>query len=153
MNSNWIDATRGLLPALIASTTLLVAACSATAADEPRDIQGTAAPSPAAARTVKVAVAEVTPPIATTGDPAKDLAAKGKVVFQQTAGGTGCQLCHGMEGRGDGAANLGAPNIRGADISRIRGALQGGVPVMGYIKLSEDELQAVAAFVQSLGGQ
>ncbi|MFA7249709.1 MAG: cytochrome c [Dehalococcoidia bacterium] len=145
MTGNRIRPARGLLLALATTSAVLAIACSgaagskagATSASEPN------APAPAAA----------TPP-PPTGDPEKDLIARGEVIFQQTAGGgAGCKMCHGVTGRGDGVANLGAPNIRGLDITRIRPALNGGVPVMQFIKLNDDEMEAVAAYVKSLGGQ
>lgn len=145
-----IKPARALLLGLVSSMAALALACGGSAET---DVKTPAAA--AATATATTAPAATTPAAAptSTGNPEKDLIAKGKIIFQQTAGGVGCQMCHGMEARGDGAANLGAPNIRGADISRIRVALSGGVPVMGFIKLSEEEIVAVAAFVASLGGQ
>ncbi|TAK74868.1 MAG: hypothetical protein EPO16_09960 [Dehalococcoidia bacterium] len=148
---------RALLLGLVASMAALAIACSGSAETAGAGVKASATAATAAtATTTSAPVTSTTAPAtapASTGDPEKDLIAKGQIIFQQTAGGVGCQMCHGMEARGDGAAKLGAPNIRGADISRIRAALAGGVPVMGFIKLSEDEIVAVAAFVKSLGGQ
>ncbi len=150
-----IKPARALLLGLTASMAALAIACGGSADTPSADVKTPATTATVAATTTSAPVASTTTAAAptSTGDPKKDLIAKGKIIFQQTAGGVGCQMCHGMEGRGDGAANLGAPNIRGADISRIRVALSGGVPVMGFIKLSEEEIVAVAAFVESLGGQ
>ncbi len=144
MNGNRTTPARDLLLVIAACAAALAISCSGAAAGSGAGAKSSEAKAPAAA-------AATAPPA--TGDPEKDLIAKGKVIFQQSAGGVGCKLCHGMEGRGDGVANLGAPNIQGADISKIRGALHGGVPVMQFIKLPEDELEAVAAFVRSLAGQ
>lgn len=146
---------RTFLLGLVASMAALAIACSGSAETAGADVKTPPAAATATATTASAQVASTTTTATSTstGDPEKDLIAKGKIIFQQTAGGVGCQMCHGMEARGDGAAKLGAPNIRGADISRIRVALSGGVPVMGFIKLSEEEIVAVAAFVESLGGQ
>jgi len=155
MSGNHTRPARGLLLVLTATLAALAVACSGGAANSSAGTANAASAkssAPVSAAPAGAAAAAATPP-ASTGDPEKDLVAKGKVIFQQTAGGVGCQLCHGMTGKGDGSANLGAPNIQGADISKIRGALEGGVPVMQFIKLSDDELQAVAAFVKSLAGQ
>lgn len=85
-----------------------------------------------------------TPKTPSTQDP---LIAKGEEVFQRTAGGVGCQLCHGREARGD----VG-PDIRGATVTRISSALS-SVEQMAFIKLSPEEVQAVATYLQFLASQ
>lgn len=76
----------------------------------------------------------------------------GRRIYLETAGGVGCAYCHGVDGRGEGTAGLDAPNIVGAQMSAIRSSLAGGVPIMGFIKLNERELAAVAAYVRQLAG-
>jgi mono/diheme cytochrome c family protein len=79
--------------------------------------------------------------------PAGTLAERGRLVFEQTAGGVGCASCHGMDGAGD--AGLSTPDIRGADEARVRPALA-GVALMSGIRLTETELEAVLAHLQTL---
>jgi mono/diheme cytochrome c family protein len=73
--------------------------------------------------------------------------AAGREIFEKTAGGVGCASCHGMNGRGGGPLN--APDIRGADETRIRSALT-GVVVMSRITLSDAEIAAVVSHLQAL---
>jgi mono/diheme cytochrome c family protein len=75
------------------------------------------------------------------------------LVFEKTAGGVGCALCHGLDGKGGGISGLGAPDIRGAKEAKVRGAIAGGVPLMSFIKLNDAEITAVAAYVQWLDTQ
>jgi mono/diheme cytochrome c family protein len=75
------------------------------------------------------------------------VAERGKVLFEQTAGGVGCASCHGMDGAGD--TNLSTPDIRGADEARVRTALA-GVSFMSGIRLTDAELAAVLAHLQTL---
>jgi mono/diheme cytochrome c family protein len=75
------------------------------------------------------------------------------LVFEKTAGGVGCALCHGLDGKGEGIAGLGAPDIRGKKEAQVRGALIGGVPLMSFIKLSDEEITAVVAYLQYLNEQ
>lgn len=134
---------------------LLVAACGGGAAPAPTateahsgtptpTLEPTATetarpvPTPTATRTV------VTQTPASTKDP---FIAKGEEVFQKTAGGVGCQVCHG----GDAKGGIG-PDIRGATVTRISIALS-TVEQMAFIKLSIEEVQAVAAYLQSLPNQ
>ncbi|MCZ7574276.1 MAG: cytochrome c [Ardenticatenaceae bacterium] len=77
-----------------------------------------------------------------------DLVARGEKIFQETAGGVGCQYCHGKDARGD----VG-PNIVGKPEEAIRNAL-GSVLQMSFIQqttpLSDQDIQAVAAYLKSL---
>ena len=77
------------------------------------------------------------------------LLAKGREIFEFTAGGVGCASCHGHFALGD--INIG-PDIRGFDEARIRGALA-NVEVMEFLagQLTDDDIKAVAAFVRYLG--
>jgi len=80
------------------------------------------------------------PPAAGTGDPV----AQGEQIFQKTAGGVGCASCHGPEARG-----LIGPNIRGKTASQISSAL-GHVDAMLFIKLTSEQIEAVAAYLATL---
>lgn len=137
---------------------LVAVACSG-AAESTTDANATAAasmaPTTAATEAATTAATEqptAAPTTGSTSGAADDLVTQGKVVFE-TAGGVGCIYCHGPTGRGDGVANQGAADIRGLDKARVQGALSGGVPLMGFIKLTPAELNAVAAYVKSLAGQ
>ena len=87
------------------------------------------------------------PAAPTPAAPAGALAERGRLVFEQTAGDVGCASCHGMDGAGD--AGLSTPDIRGADEARVRSALT-GVALMSGIRLTEAELEAVLAHLQTL---
>jgi mono/diheme cytochrome c family protein len=76
--------------------------------------------------------------------------ALGREIFEKTAGGVGCAACHGMNGRG--GAQFNAPDIRGADESRLRAALA-GVTFMSNIRLNDAEIAAVVAHLQELNKQ
>lgn len=87
------------------------------------------------------------PPTAPTSPSAVDTAAlraKGEEIFQKTAGGVGCQSCHGADGKG---TNSG-PDILGKTADDIKRALGGDA--MSFIHLTEEEIQAVAAYVKTL---
>lgn len=78
-----------------------------------------------------------------------DLLAQGKVIYQETAGGVGCALCHGREARGTGTA----PDIRGVESIQIREAVKYGVPAMSFIELSQEEIESVGAYIQQLSAK
>jgi mono/diheme cytochrome c family protein len=90
------------------------------------------------------------PPAADSADAAQ--LALGKEVFEVTAGGIGCASCHGLDGKGNGPANVGAPPNRGLDEARVRTALD-NVELMSAIKLTDAELKAVVAYLQFLDTQ
>jgi mono/diheme cytochrome c family protein len=71
----------------------------------------------------------------------------GQMLFEKTAGGTGCAVCHGPGARGGGPLN--APDIRGVGEDRIRGALA-AVPAMSRITLSDAELAAIVSHLAEL---
>ena len=73
--------------------------------------------------------------------------ADGRMLFEKTAGGTGCAMCHGPNARGGGPLN--APDIRGVGEDRIRGALV-AVPAMSRIRLSDAELAAIVGHLAEL---
>lgn len=107
-----------------------------------------AAPTPTA-----TAVPSPTLSLAPTPTTGATLFGQGKLVFEKTAGGVGCAFCHGPDGKGGGISGLGAPDIRGAKEAKVRGALIGGVPLMSFIKLSDEEITAVVAYLQYLNEQ
>jgi mono/diheme cytochrome c family protein/DNA-binding beta-propeller fold protein YncE len=79
--------------------------------------------------------------------PAANPQGLGRMVFEKTAGGVGCAVCHGVNARG--GAQFAAPDIRGADEARVRSALA-GVAVMSRITLNDAEIAAVVAHLQEL---
>lgn len=79
-----------------------------------------------------------------------DALAKGKLLYEEGAGGVGCAYCHGLKGLGDGTAGLDAPAIIGLPESTIRASLAGAYPVMDFIELTEDELNAIVLYLQYL---
>lgn len=117
-------------------------------------------PTAAAAPTVAPSSGDASPPPASSAPsaasptPAVDaLLALGKKVYE-TAGGDGCQDCHGPGGKGrttkSGAT---APDIRGATEQKLRDALGGGAPLMSFLKLSDPEIEAVLKYLDHLGQQ
>ena len=85
-------------------------------------------------------------PVAAGGNPI----ARGREIYEKTAGGVGCAACHGMNGRG--GAQFNAPDIRGANEMRLRSALA-GVVVMSRITLNDADIAAVLAHLQELNKQ
>ncbi len=77
-------------------------------------------------------------------DPA--VLALGKEIFEVTGGGDGCAECHGLEATG----TPNGPNIIGASKSSLVGALGGGVLDMADFGLSQDEIDAVYAYLVTL---
>ena len=161
---NWITLLRDypVTTATLAVTLAIVAVVAIMTTLPADDVRGAsdqvAAPTATAEATVAAtataeATTEATATPAETATPAPDdPVAQGKVVYE-TAAGVGCIFCHGATGRGDGAANQGAPDIRGFTKAQIQGALAGGVPLMGFIKLTTQELRDVSAYVKYLGEQ
>jgi mono/diheme cytochrome c family protein len=89
---------------------------------------------------------------ASASAPATGVVALGKRVYE-TAGDVGCTDCHQPSGRGGKtAAGDSAPDIRGATLTKVRDAVSGGVGVMSFIKLSEQEIAAVVAYLDYLNG-
>ncbi|MBI2864789.1 MAG: cytochrome c [Chloroflexi bacterium] len=72
---------------------------------------------------------------------------KGKLIFEKTAGGVGCASCHGLDGKGKSG-----PFIQGASKARVQQFLAGG-QAMSFIKLSDEEITAVVAYLQYLSKQ
>ena len=74
-----------------------------------------------------------------------DMIEAGRTIFLETAGDVGCASCHLEDASGD----VG-PNIQGMDVDTIRNALHGGVEDMGFIELTDTEVEQVAAFLATL---
>lgn len=70
---------------------------------------------------------------------------EGREIFEETAGGVGCAMCHGATGTG--SAELGAPYVRGVSAAVIDSALGGAVPVMEFLSLNQHEKDAVQAYL------
>lgn len=68
----------------------------------------------------------------------------GKKIYEELAGGVGCQACHGMD-----AAGIIGPDIRGKDPVAILNAMK-TVPDMGIIELTEEQVSQVAAYLRAL---
>lgn len=90
---------------------------------------------------------ESSPVQVTTAPSSADLIAQGKEIFEKTAGGVGCALCHGFDAKGD--PSQGAPDNRGASADTIFAALASR-PQMSFITLTNDEIDAVAAYLAFL---
>ena len=117
----------------------------------------TAAPataSPTRAPAPPTATVTATPTQASSSVPDEvsdeETLAQGKLIFEKTAGGVGCAMCHGMNGQGD--PMQGAPPNIGASAEMIEQALFDR-PQMSFIKLTRDEVNAVAAYLQWLKEQ
>ena len=111
---------------------------------------GTAAPvaTPAAGATAPAAATPSSTATVASGPPAL-----GKQVYE-TAGEVGCQDCHGPTAKGGQTkGGQGAPDIRGAPEAKVRDALRGGVPLMSFIKLKDEELKAVVEYLRFLNEQ
>jgi mono/diheme cytochrome c family protein len=73
----------------------------------------------------------------------------------QTINVTGCQACHGPDGRGGTATDgtTSAPNIRGTTEQKLRDALRGGAALMTNLKLTDDQISAVLTYLTYLDQQ
>lgn len=129
-------ATQTTAKATASPATTAAATATATPMPTPTPAQSTVLPS--------------TPTVSTGGGA---LVAQGKLIFEKTAGGLGCAYCHGLDGRGKGPANVNAANIRSKNEGDVRAAIQGGVAMMSFIKLTDDEITAVVAYLQYLNEQ
>lgn len=78
-----------------------------------------------------------------------ELIAQGRIIFEENAGGNGfgCAQCHGHFGMGD--LQVG-PNNRGASEERIRKGFATR-DQMAFLRLTDEEIKAVAAFLGYLG--
>lgn len=73
-----------------------------------------------------------------------DFVSQGEEIFQRTAGGVGCQYCHGTD-----AAGAIGPALFGRGTGDITGAMD-RVEMMGFLYLEPEEIRAVAAYLATL---
>ena len=121
---------------------IIAAACSG----------GSAKTTPAAAAPKAAASTALSAAAPGAGVAASDELARGREIFTKTAGGVGCAFCHGADGKGNGPSGVGAPPNRGLDEERVRTALK-NVEMMRIVKLNDDEIKAVVAYLAYLGKQ
>lgn len=81
----------------------------------------------------------------TSGGVTEEVLALGKEVWEVSAGGIGCALCHGIDATGSGSG----PSVIGSDKSEIAEALA-EESAMAFITLTADELEAVAQYLRVL---
>lgn len=99
------------------------------------------------------APAEASAPAASPTPNADAVVALGKKVWE-TAGGDGCQDCHGADAKGRSTrSGTNAPNVRGATEQKLREALAGGAALMTFLKLTDEEIDAVLRYLQYLDQQ
>jgi mono/diheme cytochrome c family protein len=133
-----------MLVAAVASLAWMLTACSggaaasATAGQLGATTQGGAPQVASVSRTGR-------PGTTAAQDP--DLVAKGKVIFEQTAGGVGCQYCHGLDGKGK--SEFASPDIRGKQAEDVVQAMATRT-LMAGVKLSDPEVRAVVAYLGTL---
>lgn len=132
-------AARGMILALVV---LATAACGSPAGS------GSGAAAGAPAETGRSAGARERAGAFPGGVQDDALVGKGKVIFEKMAGGVGCAFCHGMDGKG--RAELASPNIRGKTAQDVLGAMETRSQ-MNIVKLSDEEVRAVAAYLGVLG--
>ncbi len=116
--------------------TLLLAACASEATTAPPDVTTT----PTAETSPSAIPAEAEKETESREDPV----ALGEELFQKTAGGTGCALCHGKD-----ASGMLGPDIRDKSADDIRDALA-SVDAMSSISLKNEEVLAVAAYLGTI---
>ena len=129
-----------LLALMMLAAMLAVSACGGATA------QPTAAPTAAKAPAAQptAAPAAATKPAAQPGTTAGNVAA-GKAVFDQN-----CNSCHPNGGSGAG------PSLKGRNLSaqRIENQVRrggGGMPAFSQSQISDQQLQDLVAYIQSLG--
>lgn len=145
-----MTANRAICVAAVIVLVVAVAGCGGTATDTP------ATTTTASTETPVVTIPDPTTTTAGTvprpsGTASEvgtdDLVALGELLYQETAGGFGCQECHGRDASG----SVDAPGIVGASRSSINEALGGGIVEMDFeVKLTIDEIGAVATYLQHL---
>lgn len=102
--------------------------------------------TPAATTT---AVATTSGTTATTGGSVDDaLLEQGRVIFEETFLGKGCQDCHGLDARGIGDV----PDIRGVSRTKIVDALVDVEEMDTIDELSSSEIDAVHAWITHISG-
>lgn len=111
----------------------------------------TPTPTPSGAISAPTVSAAAEPDTSGPDNPSdEEVLAQGKQIFEKTAGGVGCAMCHGMDALGD-PAQAAPPNI-GASAEMIEQALFDR-PQMSFISLTVPEVKAVAAYLQWLKEQ
>lgn len=138
--------------AAVAMIMMLGAACGGSddsvSADAPAAPTATAVPATPSPAPTAAAVLMDNPGDGDTGGMdlpfGPDPVTQGEAIFQRTAGGVGCQYCHGTDAAGD----IG-PTLLGRGAGDIVGALD-RVEMMGFIYLEPTEIQAVAAYLATL---
>jgi mono/diheme cytochrome c family protein len=133
----------GWIPMIILLVPLL-AACSSAAAGTDGGAGSPSAAAPAQPQT-SISRPAARPGAATAQD--ADLVARGKVIFEQTAGGVGCQFCHGLDAKGK--AEFASPDIRAKQFDDVTQAMATR-PLMSGVKLSDAEVRAVVAYLGTL---
>ncbi len=150
---------RGAVASLAAALALLLTACASSSESAETEPPATAAPTTAAPTTAAPTTVPATTSAPTTteappGSLPPDSAAMlalGEELFQRTAGGIGCQACHGTDALG-GAG----PNILGKSADTIRVQLESNES-MAFIILDAEEIEAIAVYLdfleqEALGG-
>lgn len=155
--------SRALVLAIIAL--FVTASCGGAAASQsdPATTAPAAAtlpPSAPAAATlppVSTPSSTSTPPVPSAGAAGgtTDLVAQGKVVFTTIGpSGKGCQECHGANARGSTATDgTTSPSIVGTTEVKLRNALAGSAALMTNLKLSDQQIEAVLAYLKYLDQQ
>jgi mono/diheme cytochrome c family protein len=86
------------------------------------------------------------------GPDADTLLARGKALFEKDAGGVGCALCHGLDGKGK--PELATPSNRGASEQLIWNALETRAQMTFMLgTLSSDDVRAISAYLAELATQ
>ncbi len=85
-------------------------------------------------------------PDAGAGSGDDELIALGKLLYEETAGASGCAECHGFKAEGGGPGSANAPSIRGTTRSKIRSSIKDAFD-MNDIKLTSEELIALEAYL------
>lgn len=106
----------------------------------------TAPPATTVAPPDSGATTTASPTTTAAGQPDTEALALGREVYEVTAGGAGCAICHGSDAGG----GSGGPAVAGATKSAISAALGGGVASMSFIELTTEELDAVYEYLQTL---
>lgn len=132
---------------LIGAVALMVAACgggSSEADEAPNTTRPPATTITATTMPTATTAAPTTMPPTTSESAAPDQLALGEEIYQTTAGGVGCAACHGADGLG-----LVGPNVLGKSAGTIKANLE-GTDAMLFIVLSDEEIEAVAAYLAFL---
>ncbi|MDO8567601.1 MAG: c-type cytochrome [Dehalococcoidales bacterium] len=133
----------GELEDIIAFLGSLLSSQSPAAPPQTPPVATVVPPTTSPAPTSAAPATPATPPAPKAGD----LLSKGEDLFQRKASGVGCAGCHGVDAYGA----IG-PNIRGSSAQEITEALK-TVASMNFIKLTNDEVEAISAYLKYLESQ